>query len=136
MTSICVDRYRASVEGIQTRQTLSQRVLDASETVYTFRFPVDLCRDMLSPAITVSAAAITDGVVGPSITGQGPVDNLNRSGKQNTVKIVTVKEHNSIAETCHNHFADLIRAVFPSQLFTADGIRLTLINDVRVEKLV
>ena len=83
MTSICVDRYRASVEGIQTEPSLSQRVLDARETVYTFRFPVDLCRDMLSPAITVSAAAITNGVIGPSITGQGPIDNLNRSGKYN-----------------------------------------------------
>ena len=81
MTSVCVDRYRAFVEGIQTVPTLTQRVLDASETVYTFRFPVDLCRDVLSPAIRVSAAAITNGVVGPNITRQGPVDNLNRSGE-------------------------------------------------------
>ena len=79
--SICVDEYRAYVEGIDTVPTLTQTVTDASDTVYSFRFPVDLCRHMLSPAIRLSAVAITNGVSGPNGTGQGPIDNLDRTGK-------------------------------------------------------
>ena len=82
--SICVDQYRAYASGIEIEnsvplQTLT--VVDSSVTMYSFRFPVDLCRNQLSSVISVNAHAITNGVSGPNITGRGPIDNLDRTSK-------------------------------------------------------
>ena len=82
VNSICVDEFRAYVEGIETVPTLTTSVVDASNVEYSFRFPVDLCRVMLSPQINLAASAVTNGVSGPNITGQGPVDMVDRTSKQ------------------------------------------------------
>ena len=78
--SICVDEYRASISGIPTSMsTLTQVVTDVTQTVYKFRFPVDLCSDLLT-GVRATALAITDGMSGPSLTVEAPTDTLNRSG--------------------------------------------------------
>jgi hypothetical protein len=78
--SICVDEYRASISGIPTGiSSLTQVVTDVAQTVYRFRFEVDLCSDLLT-GVRATALAITDGVTGPSLTVEAPTDTLNRSG--------------------------------------------------------
>ena len=79
--SICVDEYRASISGIPTSEsTLTQMVTDVTQNVYSFRFPVDLCSDLLT-GVSATALAITDGLSGPSLMVEAPTDTLNRSGK-------------------------------------------------------
>ena len=78
--SVCVDEYQASISGIPTSMSsLTQLVTDVTQTVYSFRFPVDLCSDMLM-GVSATALAITDDLSGPSLTVEGPRDTLNRSG--------------------------------------------------------
>lgn len=79
--SICVDEYRASISGIPTSMpTLTQTVTNVTQTVYRFRFPVDLCSNLLT-GVSATALAITDGLNGPSLMIEAPTDTLNRSGK-------------------------------------------------------
>ena len=79
--SICVNEYRANISGIQTEQTsLSLAVADARQTVYSFRFSADLCRE-LTTGLFATASAVSSGVSGPSVTVMGPVDTLNRTSK-------------------------------------------------------
>ena len=78
--SVCVDEYRASISGIPTSiSTLTQVAVDVTQTVYSFRFPVDLCSNLLT-GVSAIAFAITDGNSGPSMVVEAPRDTLNRSG--------------------------------------------------------
>lgn len=78
--SICVDEYQTNISGIPTgMSSLTQVVTDITQTVYEFRFPVDLCSDLLT-GVRATALAVTDGVSGPSLTVEAPTDTLNRSG--------------------------------------------------------
>ena len=61
--------------------SVTTSVIDASDVEYSFRFPVDLCRVILSPQIRLAASAVTNGISGPNITGQGPVDMVDRNSK-------------------------------------------------------
>ena len=79
--SVCVDEYRANISGIQTRDSsLSLVVTNTLQTVYRFRFTADLCRE-LTTGLFATAHAVTNGVIGPSMTVMGPVDTLNRSSE-------------------------------------------------------
>ena len=120
--SVCVDEYRANVSGIQVEQTsLSLAVADARQTVYSFRFSADLCRE-LTTGLFATAHAVSSGLSGPSMTVMGPVDTLNRTSKPiNTTHYYIL---NVLCKT------DLIVGAFTTQIFTASGIRLTFINDV------
>ena len=87
--SICVDEYRASISGIPTSMSsLTQVVNDVMQTVYRFRFPVDLCSDLLT-GVRATALALTDGMSGPSLTVEAPMDTLNRSGIVVIIIIIT-----------------------------------------------
>ena len=79
--SVCVDEYRANISGIPVIQTsLSLAVTDARQTVYSFRFSADLCRE-LTTSLLATAHAVSSGLSGPSMTVIGPIDTLNRTSK-------------------------------------------------------
>ena len=68
--SICVDRYRASIDGLQSPSSnLSQTVavINSSQQEYTFHFTLDVCRDALVNAVA-TANTILNGVEGANKT--------------------------------------------------------------------
>ena len=79
--SLCFDEYRANISGIETGvSNLSLVVLDVCQIVYSFLFPTELCRDLIT-GVYATALAVTNGMSRPTLTVPGPVDTLNRTSK-------------------------------------------------------
>ena len=143
--SVCVDEYRASISGIPTSMsTLTKVVTSVTQRVYSFRFPVDLCSELLT-GVSATANAITGDISGPSLTVEPSADTVNRSGIYFAEAIFAFEGCNlrdctitcqfmTINPTRYNcmrlFMLDLINSVFTSQMFTSSGTQFMLINDV------
>ena len=61
--AICVDRYNATIQVGDTTNFVVKDVTDPGQETYSFEFPVNLCRNMLTSA-TARAVAVTDNMEG------------------------------------------------------------------------
>lgn len=77
--SLCVDEYRVFLNRSQNQLNMfSQSVENTSQTVYTFDFATDLCREQ---DIIINAVAITNGIEGMRTTVKTTQNfKINRTG--------------------------------------------------------
>ena len=106
--SLCVDEYTANISGIETGvSNVSLVVLDVRQTVYSFLFPAELCRDLITgTGVYATAHAVTNGMSGPTFTVPGPVDTLNRTSKFDFCAKSYI-EYMYVSSSNRSHFDDL-----------------------------
>ena len=76
---ICIDEYKVTLGRYQNPLTLHQTVTNANQTMYSFYFSVDLCRQNLT-GVNFTVVAITNGVEGDELISEA-MDTLERSSK-------------------------------------------------------